>query len=160
MAIKISQSQKQLQSLMMTPQLQQAIKLLTLSHQELATTIAQEMEENPVLEEVGTEVELDDRPVQETSSSAEAHQDLTANIALGSSLENELSAESFTAPDLVQKDEFDWQNYLEMYNSYSYSPPSMAVRDDETSNYENIISSSETLAEHLISPFAQGNQFL
>jgi len=150
MAIKISQNQKQLQSLMMTPQLQQAIKLLTLTHQELATTIAQEMEENPVLEEVGTEVELGDKAAFDASAEAGENQDLTANIELGSSLENELSAESFTAPNLVQKDEFDWQSYLEMYNSYSYSPPSMAVRDDETSNYENIIASSETLAEHLI----------
>ena len=144
MAIKISQNQKQLQSLLMTPQLQQAIKLLTLTHQELANTIAHEMEENPVLEEVGTEVELSSAA---DGVSGEGTRD---QINLGSSLENELSAESFTAPNLVQKDEFDWQSYLEMYNSYSYSPPSLAVRDDETSNYENIIAATETLAEHLI----------
>ncbi len=52
MAIKISQSLKQTQSLMMTPQLQQAIKLLTLTHLEMTNVIAEEMVENPMLEEM------------------------------------------------------------------------------------------------------------
>ena len=143
MAIKITQGQKQIQSLMMTPQLQQAIKLLSLTHYELAATIAHEMEENPVLEEAGSEMEVG----EERREAAEREQDPSA----GPTLERELSAESFAGPNLIQKDEFDWQTYLEMYNSYSYSPPSMAVRDDDdTNNYENIISATETLAEHLI----------
>ena len=40
------------QQLRMTPQLQQAIKLLQLSRMELITLVRQEMVENPVLEEV------------------------------------------------------------------------------------------------------------
>ncbi|MEC9397361.1 MAG: RNA polymerase sigma-54 factor, partial [Myxococcota bacterium] len=39
------------QQLRMTPQLQQAIKLLQLSRMELITLVRQEMVENPVLEE-------------------------------------------------------------------------------------------------------------
>jgi RNA polymerase sigma-54 factor len=38
------------QSLVMTPQLQQAIKLLQLSNLELAEFVEQELESNPVLE--------------------------------------------------------------------------------------------------------------
>lgn len=41
---------RQVQSLVMTPQLQQAIKLLELSNQELAAYVEQELEQNPLLE--------------------------------------------------------------------------------------------------------------
>ena len=41
---------RQSQSLVMTPQLQQAIKLLALSNLEIETFIAEELEKNPLLE--------------------------------------------------------------------------------------------------------------
>jgi RNA polymerase sigma-54 factor len=43
------------QKLIMTPQLQQAIKLLQLSQLELVQSISQELVENPVLEELAQE---------------------------------------------------------------------------------------------------------
>ena len=43
---------KQTQQLRMTPQLQQAIKLLQLNRMELISLVRQEMTENPILEEV------------------------------------------------------------------------------------------------------------
>lgn len=52
MAFELKQNLKLAQQLIMTPQLQQAIKLLQLSRLELVDTINQEMEENPFLEEV------------------------------------------------------------------------------------------------------------
>ena len=51
MAIELRQSLLLSQQLIMTPQLQQAIKLLQLSRLELLDTISQEMEQNPILEE-------------------------------------------------------------------------------------------------------------
>ena len=51
MAFELKQNLKLSQQLIMTPQLQQAIKLLQLSRLELVDTINQEMEENPLLEE-------------------------------------------------------------------------------------------------------------
>src|SRR6185503_8198121 len=51
MAIEIKQHLKLQQQLVMTPQLQQAIKLLQLSLMELADTILDEILENPVLED-------------------------------------------------------------------------------------------------------------
>jgi len=45
---------RQSQSLVMTPQLQQAIKLLALSNLEIETFIAEELEKNPLLENSGT----------------------------------------------------------------------------------------------------------
>lgn len=55
MALEIKLQQKQIQSLVMTPQLQQAIKLLQLGHQEYVEVITSELLENPTLEEVHVE---------------------------------------------------------------------------------------------------------
>jgi RNA polymerase sigma-54 factor len=51
MALDLRLQQKIVQQLVMTPQLQQAIKLLQLSHLELVDALQHELEENPVLEE-------------------------------------------------------------------------------------------------------------
>ena len=50
MALEIKQHLKLAQQLIMTPQLQQAIKLLQLSRLELEEYITQELESNPLLE--------------------------------------------------------------------------------------------------------------
>ena len=50
MALELRQSLKMTQQLVMTPQLQQAIKLLQLSRPELLESINSELMENPVLE--------------------------------------------------------------------------------------------------------------
>ncbi len=52
------------QTLAMTPQLQQAIKLLQFSHLELAAFIQQELEKNPLLQET----QSDDGPVAEVEA--------------------------------------------------------------------------------------------
>ena len=52
---------RQTQTLVMTPQLQQAIKLLQFSHLELAAFIQQELEKNPLLQET----QPDDGPIAE-----------------------------------------------------------------------------------------------
>ena len=46
---------RQSQSLVMTPQLQQAIKLLQLSNMELVAFVEQELEQNPLLERAESE---------------------------------------------------------------------------------------------------------
>ncbi|MGL4722080.1 MAG: RNA polymerase factor sigma-54 [Desulfovibrionaceae bacterium] len=51
MALELRQNLKLSQQLVMTPQLQQAIKLLQLSRVELVEAVQQELEENPFLEE-------------------------------------------------------------------------------------------------------------
>src|ERR1700757_2258198 len=55
MALEIRQVQKLTQQLVMTPQLQQAIKLLQLSRVELQEMISKELQENPALEEGATD---------------------------------------------------------------------------------------------------------
>src|ERR1700744_3023582 len=68
MGIHLKQSLKLGQNLVMTPQLQQAIKLLQLNHMELADLITQELTDNPVLEEVGGEP--DEAPTDNVDSAA------------------------------------------------------------------------------------------
>src|SRR5712671_6228091 len=51
MSIEIKQHLKLSQQLVMTPQLQQAIKLLQLSRMELVDMVRDEMLENPILED-------------------------------------------------------------------------------------------------------------
>lgn len=134
MAIKLSQGLKlkQTQSLMMTPQLQQAIKLLTLTHQEMTDLIAEEMVENPMLEEIQPESDYQLERLEDQN--------------------REMSGEEFQEQSMTNKgdDDFDWQSYIDNYNSNS-SQPSMVgpTNNDEMPTYENIVSRGMTLAEHL-----------
>lgn len=61
MALELRQQMKLAQQLVMTPQLQQAIKLLQLSRVELLETVQQEMLENPFLEEFSSNDEAADQ---------------------------------------------------------------------------------------------------
>ncbi len=77
MAIELRQQLRLSQQLVMTPQLQQAIKLLQLNRQELTSLIEQELQENPVLEEVEGEERTaaevsDDTPGEEGRGEVEA----------------------------------------------------------------------------------------
>jgi len=66
MSLEIHQLQKLAQQLVMTPQLQQAIKLLQLSRVELQEMISKELQDNPALEEgTAEETENGDQPKSE-----------------------------------------------------------------------------------------------
>src|SRR5438128_7864504 len=71
------------QRLIMTPQLQQAIKLLQLSRLELQEALTQQMEENPLLEEGAAELEeLDAEPgAEEPSAPAKREEENTTSGA-------------------------------------------------------------------------------
>src|SRR5437764_8622670 len=71
MAIQQKLHTKLVQKLILTPSLQQAIKLLPMSTLELADLLNQEMVENPLLEEVPTE-ELQPAEQQAQNEKADA----------------------------------------------------------------------------------------
>ena len=147
MAIKLNQSLKQTQSLLMTPQLQQAIKLLTLTHMEMTNVIAEEMVENPILEEQGG----DNREKNEADYKLEKLEG--QNIEASSKDFNEQN-------NLSTHDDFDFEKYLENYNSHSSAlPPSIPTRasSEDMPNYENMVSKGATLAEHLEWQLRMGN---
>lgn len=125
MAIGIKQVMNMSQSLVMTPQLQQAIKLLQLSRMELENLINTEMVENPVLEE--------------TSDSESTVQ----------SLDDVKAPEESKVDDNPQNaEDFNWENYIENYRS----TPNMPVYrggDDELPTYENTLTEPQSLTDHL-----------
>jgi RNA polymerase sigma-54 factor len=130
MAQGLKMSMKLSQQLRMTPQLQQAIKLLQLSRVELEDAVRAELNENPVLEEFHETTE-DDAAKANTQTSPEIQ-----------SLE-------MPAPDTTdprKQDEFDWENYVENQNR----PMTQGGGgSDEIMNYENLISETKTLQDHL-----------
>ncbi len=118
---------RQSMELRMTPQLQQAIKLLQLSRLELEKAIQKEIEENPVLEEVVDQQGDDPAKNMETDSAA--------------------PPESGDVQDPRKQDEFEWENFVES----QYKPPSgTGMNTDEIMNYENVITSKQTLYDHLM----------
>jgi RNA polymerase sigma-54 factor len=121
---------------MITPQLQQAIKLLTLTHLEMTTLISQEMVENPMLEEIDGETEIG---IQD-----ESREEFEAK---------EATIENFSGPELIEgsKETFDWESYTESFNSTSSSSPNMkeASSPEDLPSYENMVSKGQSLHEHL-----------
>ncbi len=73
MAVVIKLEQRLSQSLVLTPQLQQSLKLLQMGHEEYLETISQELLENPVLEE---------NPGNEEGDASSAPEDGPDNIEL------------------------------------------------------------------------------
>src|ERR1700759_1100235 len=90
---------RQAQTLVMTPQLQQAIKLLQLNNLEIGEFVAQEMQQNPLLEE-SRETDQD-RPMD----NAEASQDRVETIASsdGGPATTDMEAAQFDAGGLADQ---------------------------------------------------------
>ncbi|MGB5078638.1 MAG: RNA polymerase factor sigma-54 [Sphingorhabdus sp.] len=93
---------RQSQSLVMTPQLQQAIKLLALSSMEIEAFIAEEVERNPVLEtgsaDAAPESPSDDyQPVASTQSGERGSDEVLGgtDMAASEALDVDFSAETF-----------------------------------------------------------------
>ncbi len=130
MAFELKQNLKLAQQLIMTPQLQQAIKLLQLSRMELVEAIQQEIEENPLLEEV--------TPGEDTESELQPDIDEIKTVERTG---GELTGEG------DGKDEFDWDTYLE-----DYGPVGVTYyrEDAEGPTWENVLTKKASLTDHLI----------
>src|SRR5512145_825521 len=104
MALEIRQVQKLAQQLVMTPQLQQAIKLLQLSRIELEEMVVKELQENPALEE-GTAEEADNSEQPRAETQESAPENLTELV-----VNREMS--------MVDKiGTLDWQDYLDTHSN-------------------------------------------
>lgn len=133
MALEIKQSLKLTQQLIMTPQLQQAIKLLQLSRLELLTAINQELETNPILEETMEEAEPESWETTGDESS-EIPQPEAGTPA-------EITVESQVGGD------FDWESYLE-----DKIPPTARQEREERDlpALENFTALTPSLKSHLL----------
>jgi RNA polymerase sigma-54 factor len=134
---------RQGQALVMTPQLQQAIKLLQLSNLELAGYVEQELERNPLLERD----ESESQPVEEREQAG-------AEIEAQEPLEGALAREDFTKAEDIDAERCDV--YAEDSNPFSASATDWskassgpAIEMDENA-LERTLARSETLKDHLI----------
>jgi RNA polymerase sigma-54 factor len=122
------------QKLIMTPSLQQAIKLLQLSKLELQEVLNQELLENPLLEESAEEVKTEEVQAEEAKT------------------ENEQAAEA--PPVEVKKeekdsfDEIDYDAYFQDYIEYGYNPRGMGEEHEEFP-IENTLTRPPNLSDHL-----------
>lgn len=121
MSLQLKQSLKQTQKLLMTPQLQQAIKLLQLSHHELEQVISKELAENPLLE-IGEKSSLEEE-----------------------SLSNQLKEDSL---DQFTKD--DNKHLTDLFDSSEISSPNPGdnVEIHSTSNNDDPEGSSPSQFDH------------
>ncbi len=106
------------QQLSMTPQLQQAIRLLQLSSFELQQEIQQALEENPLLEQEETENPLQDDPSAPTTDDTEEwDQNYTAEL-MGSVGQNDADydAMTFGCADETLHDHLRWQLELSHFS--------------------------------------------
>ena len=129
MEMKMTLNLKLTQKLVMTPMLQQAIKLLPMARLELAQLIRQKIIENPVLEEL---LEEENENEQENSQEEkEPNEDFNSD--------NEQSPNS-------QDQEIDWDSYFQGNIDQGMSVESYTERPSIESTYKK----EATLADHLM----------
>ena len=138
MALELRQQLKLSQQLVMTPQLQQAIKLLQLSRMELVELVQQELEENPVLEE-GVEIE----PIEGAGSDEASIQEPGRDEGTIDNQIDEVKGENEGLGDI------DWQTYLESY-SLGGTVASSYEDDEDRPSFENLLTRTRTLVDHLM----------
>ncbi len=141
MALEIKQNLKLSQSLVLTPQLQQAIKLLQLSQMELVELVQQEMVENPLLEESGEEAS------PEETREAQAENQILDNQGEMANASQENHEVGGKEGDFKQEpSDFDWDNYINTYNA-----PEIVQRQlDDLPSFENMLATKTSLFDHLI----------
>jgi len=128
------------QKLIMTPQLQQAIKLLQLSRLELVQSVAQELIENPVLEELSPE-EPEEPPEGETSASEAPQPAESQSEAAPEQGTQELKSDLELGPQ--------WDEYLnELGDGRDYG--SAEADDKELPSYDQTLTRLPSLSDHLL----------
>ena len=126
------------QHLTMTPQLQQAIRLLQLSTLELQTEIQQALEENPMLEQD------EDNPDSVTALETDRETNDTVEVSSETSLDMDKNQEM---PDDLAVD----SNWEDTYDITTATAPSSQQSSDSGNDYlENQSIEGDTLSEHLI----------
>ncbi len=162
MVMELKHQIKMSQQLRMTPQLQQAIKLLQLSRMELAGLVAQELVENPALEEMGIDFDgpvepqnlpdipdLPEYPAEPMQVMPNGSTELVNEPPVGGGEEPVREVElTDNNPDMEQ-----WKAYLENSNSALPSNNYKGMNDDLPS-LEATLTRNDDLYEHLMGQLA------
>jgi RNA polymerase sigma-54 factor len=122
------------QKLIMTPSLQQAIKLLQLSKLELQEVLNQELLENPLLEESAEEAKNEE-------AEADAQEKTQTD-------EETKAAEQTKEKEKDSFEEIDYDAYFQDYIEYGYNPRGMGEEHEEFP-IENTLTRPPNLTDHL-----------
>lgn len=131
------------QRLIMTPQLQQAIKLLQLSRLELQQSLQQHLMENPLLEELAAEAEETEEAVPEQNGE-EMPLSSTSGEAPG---EAERTGETAETPEELSAG--SWEDYFDSDIRRGDSEYSSSSQD-EFPSYEQTVAKAASLEDHLL----------
>ncbi|MEO6777684.1 MAG: RNA polymerase factor sigma-54 [Kofleriaceae bacterium] len=152
MGMEMRQELRLSQQLVMTPQLQQAIRLLQLSRMELAELVHEEMLENPILDD---EMDLDNErsPDLDPVGSDEqlAHQLESQGNSTETAIEGSMVdgvAQTEIKGDASAVNEIDWENYLDSYQA-GPSMPGFRGDGEEMPSLEATLTRPPSLHDHL-----------
>jgi RNA polymerase sigma-54 factor len=137
MAFELKQNLKLTQQLIMTPQLQQAIKLLQLSRLDLMDAVNQEIEENPLLEEVMSDEDPESEKKIEPEQTEEGAREETSLVERTEELTGEGDG----------RQEFDWDSYLE-----DYGPMGVTYdrKEGTAPSWDNLTAVKSSLTDYLV----------
>ena len=133
------------QQLVMTPQLQQAIKLLQLSRAELTEMVHEQLLENPVLEESArTDGERAEGEQSDQGESGGGDDSRDARASTGSD-------DGAPAGEPSRDPTDNWEKFVENYDqfaNYNYAP-SYRLNNEDMPSLESTLTRSGTLFDHL-----------
>jgi RNA polymerase sigma-54 factor len=163
---------RQSQSLVMTPQLMQAIKLLQLSNLDLTTFVEEELERNPLLERANDEPSGDEAPAEAGQFADSDDSGGSPGDETGSGEAFEPGQEEWMSRDLGTRAEIEQTLDTGLDNVFSEEPAEAAARNaqdaapsvytewgggassDEDYNLEAFVAAETTLAGHLAEQLA------
>lgn len=148
MSMEMKQSLKLSQQMVMTPQLQMAIKLLQISRMELAEQVREELKENPFLEDAGdTEQEVgrdDPERIAEAGLLGETEQ-----VLVQPTQKETRETETEVPTDTQPASDVDWETYAENMATAG-AAPSYRPDSEEMPSLEQTATRGPSLVEHLM----------
>lgn len=149
--IGMKQSLRLSQQLTMTPQLQQAIKLLQLSRIELEEFVTKQLEENPILEEGPATVSGEEKILTERERETTAGEVRDAEIAqtTGETADQSDRTEVNSEPgERSESQDNNWEEYSQPKDQTL--PSTLAKKGEDFPNYENTLTKRESLSDYLL----------
>ena len=150
MALMQRMDLRQGQSLVMTPQLQQAIKLLQMSNIELQAYVESELERNPLLERD----ERSDAPKPEAQDSAGGNSDMVSELGTNQSQEDKLRTLDTDLENVytheARADSANRENMASAESGWASLRPTGGLSlDSDEYDFSASLTKTQTLAEHL-----------
>jgi len=153
----LQQQQKQVQNLVLAPQLRQSLKILQAATMDLRSTILQELESNPALEELPMEnISLEDQLAGNTESSeSEGENDGSSEQTLEVASTEDTGSEPSEAEEMNFPEDFEIFNQLEEeWHDYHRQESQTSEYSDEAEKrrqhfFDSLVSET-SLQEHIM----------